>query len=87
MDNPEELQASTTVKDLKLWVASEQPNNPYNLNRAESSNIDKVGIVEERPISPKAEFVVTEQLQKSQDDMFTCKRLRDETSEDQIKRQ
>ena len=86
--NPDEWEAATTtVKDLKQWAVSEEPNNPYNLNHPQTTAIDKAGIVEEHPISPEAEFVVTKQPQRSQDEIFTRKRPTDETSENQSKRQ
>ena len=73
-ENPEQHEVATiTVKDLKQWVVSEEPINPYNFNLPESGKTDEVGIVDQRPISPKAEFVVTEQLQRSQDEIFTRK--------------
>ena len=46
---------------MKQWAESEEPTNPYNFDVMEANKTIEPGIVNQHPISPEAELVVTEQ--------------------------
>ena len=74
---------TTTEKQLKQWSVNTEAYNPHKLDTTQTDVTHEYGVVAAQPISPEAQIVITEQPKNMTDDIFTCKKERETSTESQ----